>query len=77
MKYVAILLLSVLCACDKSEGSGQHNVNGLPWKQIPCPSYSTTSGLYRIDDPDNGNTIYLHLGSKESSLYVIPASTKK
>lgn len=76
MKYITILMLAVLCGCDASESSGQQNLDGLSWKKIPCPSYSTTSGLYRLDDPDNGNTVYLHLGQHESSLYVIPASVK-
>lgn len=77
MKYAAIVLLAVSLGCDVSSSSGPKDVGGLQWKQIPCPSYAFSSGLYRIDDPDNGNTIYIHLGKAESSIFVVPPQKTK
>jgi len=75
-KFLAIMLL-VLGACDGSDSGGQREVNGANWTKIPCPSYSNTSGLFKIQDPDNGNTIYLHLGQHESSLFVLKPSPEE
>jgi hypothetical protein len=72
MKTILAILVLGLCSCDSSTSGGKQDINGANWTKIPCPSYSNTSGLFRISDPDNGNTIYLHLGQHESSLYVVP-----
>lgn len=75
MKWLLVVLLvpSLLFGCSRSSEAGPTTINGLTWKQLPCPNYQTQSGLYRIEDPDNGNTIYIHLGNAESSIYVVPA----
>jgi len=70
-KLLAIMLLG-LCSCDTSNEGGARPINGTNWTKMPCPSYTVDSGLYKIVDPENGNLIYLHIGSKESSLFVIP-----
>lgn len=71
----------LLAACDASEspvGSRTETTSGAPsasWRPIDCPSWRTNSGLFRISDPIAGNTVYLHLGSAESSVCVVPGAT--
>ena len=66
------LLASVLLliSCDPSTDSSSASPHA--WDKLDCPSWRTTSGLFRIQDPARGNTVYLHLGKKESSMCVLP-----
>jgi hypothetical protein len=75
-KLLAIALLG-LCSCDANNSSGPVQFNGSNWTQIAAPTWGTQSGLYKTIDPDNGNIIYLHIGYRESSLYVVKAEPKK
>lgn len=74
-KLLAVLALA-LCSCDPS-GSSAPPKNGVQgWTRLPCPSYSADSGLFKTVDPDNGNIIYMHLGSSESAIFVVPGPKK-
>jgi len=71
MKGMLWLLILGLCSCDANT-SGPKKFQGSNWSQIPAPTWGADSGLYKTIDPDNGNVIYLHIGYRESSLYVVP-----
>ncbi len=74
MKTLLAALL-ILTACDEtSSPSSGSSANSPNWRSVECPSYRTTSGLFRISDPVAGNTVYLHIGKQESSMCVLPGS---
>lgn len=75
---VSICFYLAMLGCDtrSSDKSGTFTINDKEWKQIPAPSYMGATGLYKTEDPENGNTIYIFIGQKEPSIFVVTPARK-